>query len=172
MVHPRTGCFRSPPMARRRCSRPLHSTSMRVTTSGIIIHAPRDVVWQVLTDPLYVRQWQYNSVLTTDWVVGEPIRFSAEWQGQAFEQWGTVLDFEAPTRLGYSLFAPRPGVEDVAQNYFTMTYELSDEPSGTSVTFTHQDPRESAGAEVESEDEIPVLVALKSVAESLGKSDR
>jgi hypothetical protein len=34
----------------------------------------------------YVRRWRYNSDLTTTWLVGTPIRFSAEWRGQVFEQ--------------------------------------------------------------------------------------
>src|SRR6204780_557752 len=51
---------------------PLHSCAMRVSTSGVTINAPRDVVWAVVTLPEYVRQWQYNSELTTDWIVGHP----------------------------------------------------------------------------------------------------
>ncbi|HEY5009722.1 MAG TPA: SRPBCC family protein, partial [Acidimicrobiales bacterium] len=114
---------------------------MRTSTSAITINAPRDVVWVVVTLPEYVRQWQYNSELTTDWTVGHPIRFSAEWQGQAFEQWGTVLEFDEPSRLRYSLFAPRPGLDDIPENYFTMTYELTDVDDGTLVTFIQEDPR-------------------------------
>jgi uncharacterized protein YndB with AHSA1/START domain len=140
---------------------------MRVSTSTVTINAPRDVVWVVVTLPEYVRQWQYNSELTTDWIVGHPIRFSAEWQGQTFEQWGTVLDFDEPTRLRYSLFAPRPGLDDVPENYFTMTYELTDVDGGTQVTFIQEDPRESGDADGEVDDDNPVLRALRDVAESI-----
>ena len=140
---------------------------MRVSTSTVTINAPRDVVWVVVTLPEYVRQWQYNSELTTDWTVGQPIRFSAEWQGQTFEQWGTVLDFDEPSRLRYSLFAPRPGLADVPENYFTMTYELTDVDDGTLVTFIQEDPREPGDGEVETDDDNPVLRALRDVAESV-----
>jgi uncharacterized protein YndB with AHSA1/START domain len=140
---------------------------MRVSTSTVTINAPRDVVWVVVTLPEYVRQWQYNSELTTDWIVGHPIRFSAEWQGQTFEQWGTVLDFDEPTRLRYSLFAPRPGLDDVPENYFTMTYELTDVDGGTQVTFIQEDPRESGDADGEVDDDNPVLRALRDVAEAI-----
>lgn len=146
---------------------PLHSSVMRVSTSAIIIMAPREIVWSAVTEPEYVRRWQYNSVLTTDWIVGHPIRFSAEWQGQTFAQWGTVLAFDDPNRLSYSLFAPRPGLEDRAENYFTMTYELTDVADGTRVTFIHEDPRELDGIENNVEEEDPVLMALRDVVSAL-----
>jgi len=140
---------------------------MRVTTSTVTVEAPRDIVWDVITKPEFVRQWQYSSDLVTDWAVGSPIRFRAEWQGQVFEQWGTVLEFAAPTRLRYSLFAPRPGLEDRSENYFTMTYELSDVNSGTAVTFIHEDPRDDDNVADDSDEDNPVLMALKTLAESL-----
>ncbi len=99
--------------------------------------------------------------------MGSPIHFRAEWQGQVFEQWGTVLDFVPRERLRYSLFAPRPGLEDRPENYFTMTYELSDVDSATAVTFIHEDPREPGDDTNDSDDDNPVLHALKTVAESI-----
>jgi len=142
---------------------------MRVSTSAITIEAPREIVWSALTRPEYVRRWQYNSDLTTDWIVGQAIRFSAEWQGQTFAQWGTVLEFEFPNRLRYSLFAPRPGLEDRPENYFTMTYQLTDVVDGTMVTFVHEDPRELDGIENNVDQEDPVLMALRDVVVALAQ---
>lgn len=127
-------------------------------------------MWDVLTLPEYVRHWQYDSDLTTDWVVGGPIHFRAEWQGQAFEQWGTVLEFAPPTRLRYSLFAPRPGLEDRPENYFSMTYELTEVDRVTTVTFVHEDPREPDDDSEESGDDNPVLSALRDLAETIQNS--
>lgn len=151
---------------RRHCGA-LHSAFVRVSTSTVTINAPRGVVWAAVSVPENVRRWQYDSELTTDWVVGRPLRFRAEWQGQRFEQWGTVLEFDAPNRLRYSLFAPRPGLEDRPENYFTMTYELTDVDGATEVTFVQEDPRDLDVAASESDEENPVLLALRDVAESL-----
>ena len=140
---------------------------MRVTSSHVQINAPRERVWAVLTDPHLVKQWQYGSDLDTDWTAGSPIRFTSEWQGSTFEQWGTVLDVTAPEQLRYSLFAPRPGVEDRPENYFTMTYRLDTEDGATLLTITQEDPREQPGQEPDQQDEDnPVLAALKAVAEA------
>jgi len=143
---------------------------MRVSTSTVIINAPREIVWSAVTLREHVRQWQFGSDLTTDWIVGHPIRFRAQWQGATFEQWGTVEEFNAPQRLRYSLFAPRPELEDRPENYFTMTYELTDVEDGTEVRFIHEDPREPDDAEFESDEENPVLIALREFAESLANS--
>jgi uncharacterized protein YndB with AHSA1/START domain len=77
-------------------------------TSHITIQAPAMNVWQALTDPTLVKRWQYGSDLVTDWQPGHGIRFHSEWQGQVYEQWGTVLEFAPHRRIRYSLFAPRP----------------------------------------------------------------
>jgi uncharacterized protein YndB with AHSA1/START domain len=140
---------------------------MRVSTSGVTIKAPRDVVWAAVTLPEYVRLWQYSSELTTDWIVGHPIRFSAEWQGQTFEQWGTVVEVDEPSRLRYTLFAPRPGLEDLPENYFTMTYELTDVDDGTRVRFVQEDPRESDDVAHDVDEDDPLLLALRDLAEEM-----
>ncbi len=141
---------------------------MRISTSRVRIAAPRQTVWAVLTDPIYVKQWQYGSVLSTDWSVGSPIRFTSEWEGHTVEQWGTVLLVDPPARLRYSLFAPRPGLADQPENYFTMIYSLEDDGGGTMVTITQQDPREAPGDDSPDGDgENPVLAGLKRLAESL-----
>src|ERR1700712_5465675 len=70
-----------------------------------------------------------------------------------FEQWGTVRLFEAPHELSYSLFAPRPDLDDVPQNYFTMTYSLSSVGDRTRLTIVQVDPRPSAESGNDDEDE-------------------
>lgn len=150
----------------------VESMLMRVSTSKVHIEARPQTVWAVVTDPAYVKQWQYGSVLHTTWTVGSPVRFTSEWKGQTFEQWGTVLAVEPPARLRYSLFAPRPGLEDQPENYFTMIYTLAAVDGGTDLTITQEDPREVGGGEgsdneESNDEENPVLAALKRVAESV-----
>lgn len=91
---------------------------MATNISRLNLNATSAKAWEALTDPAMVKAWQYGSELITDWKVGNEIRFKTEWQGQIFEQWGTVLHFEPTSRLKYSLFAPRPDIEDIPENYF------------------------------------------------------
>lgn len=124
-------------------------------------------MWSVVTEPAYVKQWQYGSDLETDWSVGSEIRFISEWEGQTFEQWGTVIHVDAPGRLAYSLFAPRPDLEDKPENYFTMTYILDGDEDATTLTILQEDPRPGAEDTVEDEEHNPVLGAVKALAESV-----
>jgi len=145
---------------------------MRTSISTVTMKASPEAAWAALTVPVHVARWQYGSVLETEWRVGGPLRFTSEWEGQTFEQWGTVLSFVEPTRLDYSLFAPRPGLADVPENYFTMTNELTHEGDTTTVTITQADPRvggEPDGGEEGSAEDNPVLLALRDVAESIGR---
>jgi len=149
---------------------------VHITESRVSIAAPRETVWAVLTDPAYIRQWQYGSVVTTDWSPGSPIRFTSQWQDRTFEQWGTVLAVDVPAELRYSLFAPRPDLADEPGNYFTMIYTLEPGADGTLLTITQEDPRAGAGdgsdgsgddsGGDDSGGENPVLAALKNLAES------
>jgi uncharacterized protein YndB with AHSA1/START domain len=145
---------------------------MRTSVSSVTINASPRAVWAALTDAVYVARWQYGSLLSTDWRVGSPIRFTTQWQGETFEQWGTVLSFDEPTLVRYTLFAPRPDLADVPENYFTMTYELNGADDSMTVVITQSDPRVSDTSgdanDEDSDEENPVLLALKGVAESIG----
>lgn len=145
----------------------VESTLVHISTSTVLIEARPATVWAVITEAAYVKQWQYGSVLRTDWKVGSLIHFTSEWEGRIFEQWGTVLRFNPPLELRYSLFAPRPDVEDRPENYFTMIYTLEAVGGETLLTITQEDPREEASTEEVGGEENPILTALKQLAESV-----
>lgn len=116
--------------------------------------------------PELVKQWQYGSDLLTTWKPGSPILFRNEWNGQVFEQKGTVLEFEPESRLKYSLFFPQPGLQDIPENYFFMTYELTGSSGFTSVLFRQEDPRPSPPNASSGGEEGPdVLSSLKELVE-------
>ena len=114
---------------------------MKTTDSIVKILAPSGKVWRALTVPELVKQWQYGSDLLTTWEPGTSIVFRNEWNGQVFEQKGTVLEFKPGSRVKYSLFFPGPDVQDIPENYFFMTYELTENGGVTSVLFRQEDPR-------------------------------
>ncbi len=152
------------------------------STSSIDIRASAERVWFALTNAEQVPQWQYGSQLLTDWSVGGPIRFVSRWEGQVFEQWGTVLEFRPLESLSYTLFAPRPGLADLPENYFVMTYALEQLGDRTRVSITQEDPRPVLDDETEADDEFdpeevediedtasdgesPVMLALRELCE-------
>ena len=139
---------------------------MKTSDSIVKIAAPARKVWLALTVPDLVKQWQYGSDLQTTWEVGTPIVFRNEWNGQVFEQKGNVLEFLPESRLKYSLFFPHPGLQDIPEHYFLMTYELTESEEGTSLLVRQEDPRPTPPNESTGGDEGPdVLAGLKELVE-------
>ena len=133
--------------------------------STILINARKEKVWAALTDPALVKLWQYGSDLITTWEVGSNIEFITEWEGQIFKQWGKVLEIKPNELLKYSLFAPRPDLEDKPENYFVMNYVLTSENGKTKLEIIQEDNRPNAVQEEPQGEENPILQSLKQIAE-------
>ncbi len=138
---------------------------MITSKSTIIINADKQKVWNALTKPELVKQWQYGSDVLTDWKMGSEIRFRNEWEGKVFEQWGKILEIRPNELIKYSLFFPRPDLEDKEENYFIMTYILSDIQNTTKLEILKEDNRPGAVVETGNDEENPILKALKEIAE-------
>lgn len=139
---------------------------MATNISTIVLNASIEKVWNALTQPELVKQWQYGSDLLTTWKTGSEIRFRNEWDGQVFEQWGTVLEVVPNQKIKYSLFFPRPGLEDKPENYFIMNYVLTEENQKTKLEIIQEDNRLGAIQEEPQGEENPILQGLKSLIES------
>ncbi|HEV8083875.1 MAG TPA: SRPBCC domain-containing protein [Chitinophagaceae bacterium] len=139
---------------------------MAINISTIFIETPVQKVWDALTKPGLVKQWQYGSDLITDWKIGNDIRFRTEWEGKIFEQWGKVLEVRPNDLLMYNLFAPRPGLEDKPENYFIMSYILTQEIGQTKLQIIQEDNRPNAIQEEPQGEENPIPQSLKKVIET------
>jgi len=143
---------------------------MAKNISTINIKADIQKVWDAITLPELVKQWQYGSELITDWKVGSDIRFRTEWEGKVFEQWGKVLEVRSKELVKYSLFAPRPDLADKPENYFVMNYVLTDNSSYVALEIIQEDNRPGAIQEEPQGEENPVLAALKNLVEAVTQS--
>ena len=139
---------------------------MAKNISTIIINAPIEKVWDTITKAELVKLWQYGSDLLTTWEIESEIKFRTEWEDKVFEQWGKVLEVKPNQLVRYSLFAPRPGLEDKPENYFIMNYILTTEDSSTNLEIVQEDNRPNAKQEEPQGEENPVLQSLKKVAET------
>ncbi|MCB0628303.1 MAG: SRPBCC domain-containing protein [Saprospiraceae bacterium] len=105
-------------------------------TVSIQLDAPVAKVWKAMTDPAEVKQYFFGTDLVTDWKVGSPIYFRGEWEGQAYEDKGTVLQFEPESMLQYDYFSSWSDLEDKPENYQTITYTVEPADNGTLLTIT------------------------------------
>lgn len=139
---------------------------MPTNISTLHINAPIEKVWDTVTKPALVKLWQYGSDLQTSWEPGSDIRFTTAWGDKVFEQWGKVLAYQPNSLVKYSLFAPRPDLEDKPENYFTMSYVLTEENGQTKLEIIQDDNRPGAVQEAPQGEENPVLKGLKELAET------
>lgn len=139
---------------------------MATNISTITLNASLDKVWDTLTKPEKVKLWQFGSDLITTWEVGSNIEFVTEWEGKIFKQWGKVLEIRPNGFIRYSLFAPRPDLEDKPENYFIMNYVLTAEHGQTKLEIIQEDNRPNAVQEEPQGEENPILQSLKSIVET------
>jgi hypothetical protein len=119
-----------------------------------------------LTKPELVKLWQFGSDLQTSWEIDSEIKFITQWEGTIFKQWGKVLEVRQKELIKYSLFAPRPGLEDKPENYFIMSYVLTEVKGKTNLEIIQEDNRPNAVQEDEQGEENPILKSLKEIAET------
>jgi uncharacterized protein YndB with AHSA1/START domain len=139
---------------------------MATNISIIKINASTQKVWETVTKPAMVKLWQFGSDLITTWEVGSEIKFMTKWEGQVFEQWGKILEVRENELLKYSLFAPRPDLEDKPENYFIMSYVLTKENGNTKLEIIQEDNRPNAVQEEQQGEGNPILQSLKEIAET------
>jgi uncharacterized protein YndB with AHSA1/START domain len=141
-------------------------TANLVARANITVHTPASKVWEALTDPQIIKQYFFGSNIVTDWKIGSPIYYRGEWQGRAYEDKGTVLDFQPGKRLVTTHWSPLAGVPDVPENYHTVTYLLREHDGDTEVTI-EQDHNASEEEKLHSEQNWNmVLSGLKKLLES------
>lgn len=139
---------------------------MATNISRITLNASIQKVWNAITRPEQVKLWQYNSDLITNWEIGSSIEFVTKWEGQIFKQWGRVLEIQQNELIKYSLFAPRPDLEDKPENYFVISYILTEENGQTKLEIIQDDNRPGAVQEKPQGDENPILKSLKEIVET------
>jgi uncharacterized protein YndB with AHSA1/START domain len=108
-------------------------TDIELMTS-VSIDAPATSVWEALTTPELIKQWFFGVDTETDWEVGSSLVHRGEWQGQPYEDKGTILTFDPPKTLMHSHWSPMSGVPDEPPNYELVTWNLSELDGWTELT--------------------------------------
>ncbi|HEY1164911.1 MAG TPA: SRPBCC family protein [Chitinophaga sp.] len=136
---------------------------MATYTSAITTHASAKQVFDALTRPELVKQWQFGRELTTDWKTGGRISFRTGTGDDVLEQWGTVLEVQDNALIKYNLFTPRPDLADSKENYCVTAYVISDDHGKTRVELIQEDNRPNGFVAQTLE---RILESLKEVAEA------
>ncbi len=106
--------------------------------SSIEVIAPASLVWEALTTPDLIKKYFLDSTAISDWKVGGPIIFEGQWQGNRYRDKGTILEMNPYKTFRYNYWSPLSGVDDRPENYFPITYSLSETKGVTRVTITQE----------------------------------
>lgn len=127
---------------------------------AIKLQASPSEVWKALTNPEDIKKYFYGTNTVSDWKVGSPIVFTGEWEGQPYEDKGTILELIPDKKLVYNYWSSFSGIEDIPENYANITYLLTPQEDGTLLEIT-QDGIETEEKRAHSE------ASWKSVLENL-----
>ena len=105
----------------------------RVARAEIMIQAPPERVWAVITDPEPRPEVMFGARTVTDWRAGSAISWQGEWEGRAFEDKGEVLVAEPPRRLVVTHWSPLSGLPDEPESYHELAFALESHGDGTRV---------------------------------------
>jgi uncharacterized protein YndB with AHSA1/START domain len=136
-----------------------------IARSSTTINAPSERVWDALVNPGAIKQYMFGTDVVSDWREGSPIVWRGEWQGQAYEDKGVILQVKPGRTIQYSHFSPLSGLPDEPENYHTVTVELSADRDQTHVSLA-QDNNASEEERAHSEKNWEtMLAALKEFVE-------
>ena len=107
--------------------------SDHVATASTVVEAPKEEVWEALTDPDLISRYMFGTEVSTDWEVGSSITWKGEWDGRSYQDKGTILELKPRRLLRYSHFSPLSGMADSPENYHTVTIEIAGDGSTTTV---------------------------------------
>ncbi|WP_029289693.1 SRPBCC family protein [Cellulomonas sp. HZM] len=118
-------------------------TTDHVARAEKLVHASPDAVFDALTFSGTDEDIMFGATVTSDWQPGSTVTWAGEWEGKQFEDSGTVVAVERPTRLVVTQETSTAGGETTTHATHTITYTLTPEDDGTRVVL-EQDGNDSA----------------------------
>jgi uncharacterized protein YndB with AHSA1/START domain len=137
-----------------------------VAKTSISINAPSSKVWDALTKPELIKQYMFDTNVTTDWKVGSPITYEGVWEGKAYKDKGKILKVEPGKRLVSTFWSALSGEPALPENYKTVDYELSAEWNNTKLTLLQDNNATQEEADHSKQNWEMVLQGLKKLVEN------
>lgn len=150
-------------------------TEPLLVKNTITINASAIKVWDALTNPEQTKKYMFGCETVSDWKVGSTLLWQAEYEGKnmVFVK-GSILKMENGKHLSYSVFDPNnKSMEDIPENYLTVTYDLAEENGQTILTVTQGDFNTVADGERRYKEAYnngdgwnPILIQIKELVEA------
>lgn len=139
----------------------------------IVIDATEEKVWDALTNPAETKKYMFGCETVSDWQPGSSLMWKANYEGKemVFVK-GNIVEIDPNHYLAYTVFDPNSTMEDIVENYLTVSYQLSSENGKTILEVTQGDYSKVAEGERRYQQSYnngegwnPILVAIKKQVE-------
>jgi len=140
----------------------------------IVINAPASKVWDALVNPEQTKKYMFGCETISDWQPGSSLIWKMIYEGKDFiAVKGNIVTIEPGKLLVYTVIDPNGNIEDIPENYLTVTYELKEENGHTTLNVTQGDYSTVADGEKRYKDSYnngegwnPILVQVKELVEA------
>ena len=88
------------------------------------VAAPAHILWTILTDSGFIRQYMFGCNAESDWKPGSPLLWRGAADGALYVKCN-IIAIDPPRSLVYTVFDPNSTMADIPANYLTMTYKLT-----------------------------------------------
>ena len=107
-----------------------------VSRASIEIEASSADVWDALVNPATAKTYFFGAEVRSDWKAGSSITFTGEFNGNAYREKGTILQYRPESLLQDSHWTDPEQLPDLPENYRNWTFriELGDPGVVLSVT--------------------------------------
>lgn len=109
-----------------------------VIVRDVILNAKLDEVWEALTTPELIKQYMFNYEVTSLWQKGESISWKGKRKGVQVSEKGSIISLIKNEQFKFTLFDESSGLEDIAENYLQVTFDLKKKYDKTELTLTIQ----------------------------------
>jgi len=142
--------------------------------NSITIYAPAEKVWDILTNPDQTKKYMFGCETVSDWKQGSSLLWRGNYEGKemVFVK-GDIVDIDPGKYLAYTTIDPNSTMDDISENYLTVTYSLSEDNGQTLLTVTQGDYTKVADGERRYKEAFsngegwnPILVEIKKIAEA------
>jgi uncharacterized protein YndB with AHSA1/START domain len=115
------------------------STELFVKNS-VVIEAPASRVWDALINPEKTKKYMFGCETVSDWNKGSSLLWKGSYEGKemVFVK-GEIIDIKPEKFLAYTTIDPNSTIDDVSENYLTVTYDLKEENGKTVLSVTQGD---------------------------------
>lgn len=140
----------------------------------IAINASASKVWDALTNPEQTRKYMFGCETVSDWKQGSSLEWKGNHEGKemVFVK-GNIVNIIPEKLLAYTVIDPNSTIEDIPENYLTVTYDLKEQEEETILTVTQGDYSTVADSEKRYNEAYnngegwnPILIQIKSLAEA------